>query len=706
MARTSPDPNLTGYPPGIKYIIGNEGCERFSYYGMRAILYVYIVGLYINLRGMDGEQAKMEATAAYHLFGAAVYALPLIGAMLADRLLGKYYTILSLSVVYCLGHLVLALTETPDNILSVDPIMGMYIGLGLIAVGSGGIKPCVSAHVGDQFGKSNWHLLQKIYNAFYFIINFGSAFATLIIPAIRGKEISPGVYEGSVSWAFGVPGILMGLATIAFWMGRHSFVHVPATHPGKKGLLDVLAGTALFMVVGFPIFFLKLTSEWLGLTNKAGETVVQWGGMSSVVLLAIMVGAGFLVLFTILFNIRQRIEPDDGFLALTFLAIKAKITRKDVGPGTAPTDPNVDDLRNHWLYGPVARTHGSRVAEGPMAVWKIISVFIFICVFWALFDQHSSTWIEQAKAMDRVIDLSMGGFVLLGALMGLLMGFIVVISVKSEVVAKWSLIITGFVVGATAGIVIAGFVDMATNVFGTSTEGSSVSLSIALIVGAGVAGAGVFAALAKVTTSKWLTFAVLIAVGCVYGYLMGLTGPHELQPSQVPALNPFMVMVLIPLTTFGLYPLLDKLGWTTHPLRRMTLGMMAAGFSFVIVALIQQQLDDGESMHIAWQILPYLVLTLAEVMVSITGLEFAYTQAPKRMKSVIMGFWLFNVSLGNLLVALIAQMPDMPAEKFFWVFAGLMFGAGTLFGLRGKFYRYKDYSQDVEKPSEQAEVPA
>ena len=685
MARTSPDPNLTGYPPGIKYIIGNEGCERFSYYGMRAILYVYIVGLYINLRGMGGEQAKMEATAAYHLFGAAVYALPLIGAMLADRLLGKYYTILSLSVVYCLGHLALALFEDPNNFLGVDPIMGMYIGLGLIAVGSGGIKPCVSAHVGDQFGKSNWHLIQKIYNAFYFIINFGSAFATLIIPWIRGKEISPGVYEGSVSWAFGVPGILMGLATIAFWMGRNSFIHVPATHPGKKGLLDVLAGTALFMVVGFPIFFLSLTAEWLGLTNKAGETIVQWAGMSSVVLLAIAVGAGFLVLFTVLFNIRQRIEPDDGFLALTFLAIKAKITRKDVGPGAAPTDPRVDDLRNHWLYGPVARTHGSRVAEGPMAVWKIISVFIFICVFWALFDQHSSTWIEQAKAMDRVIDLSMGGFVLLGALMGVLMGFIVAISVKNDGVARWTLIITGFVAGVSTEVIF-GFL-----------PGMSLWFWIPSIIGLGVLGAAVGAAIATVSTSKWISVALLIIIGCGYGYWMGLTGPHELQPSQVPALNPFMVMVLIPLTTFGLYPLLDKLGWTTHPLRRMTLGMMAAGFSFVIVALIQRQLDEGETMHIAWQILPYLVLTLAEVMVSITGLEFAYTQAPKRMKSVIMGFWLFNVSLGNLLVAVIAQMPDMPAEKFFWVFAGLMFGAGTLFGLRGKFYRYKDYSQDTEK---------
>jgi hypothetical protein len=165
--RTAPDPNITGYPPGIAYIIGNEGCERFSYYGMRAILYVYVVALYMELRGMDAVAADKGATATFHLFGAAVYALPIIGAVVADRLLGKYRTILWLSLVYCLGHLALAVFENPTwqrevfGQVFVDPVQGLYIGLGLIAVGSGGIKPCVSAHVGDQFGRGNWHKLEQ-----------------------------------------------------------------------------------------------------------------------------------------------------------------------------------------------------------------------------------------------------------------------------------------------------------------------------------------------------------------------------------------------------------------------------------------------------------------------------------------------------------------------------------------------------------------
>jgi POT family proton-dependent oligopeptide transporter len=158
-----------------------------------------------------------------------------------------------------------------------------------------------------------------------------------------------------------------------------------------------------------------------------------------------------------------------------------------------------------------------------------------------------------------------------------------------------------------------------------------------------------------------------------------------------------MVMILIPLTTFGLYPLLARLGFEPRPLRRMTLGMLTAGFAFVAVAFLQIRIDaladTGAKVHVGWQLIPYFIITLAEVMVSITGLEFAYSQAPKKMKSVIMGFWLLNVTIGNLLVALLAGFKGLPLVTFFFVFAGLMMVAGLLFGLRASFYKYRDYTQ-------------
>src|SRR5690606_16412826 len=149
--RVEPDHATTGWPPGLGYIIGNEGCERFSYYGMKAILYVYLTYL-LSEAGLQKALVEREATAVIHTFFAGVYAAPLLGAFVADRLLGKYQTIIWLSLAYCAGHGCLALFE--------GDFTGVAVGLGLIALGAGGIKPCVSAHVGDQFGKGNWRRLQ------------------------------------------------------------------------------------------------------------------------------------------------------------------------------------------------------------------------------------------------------------------------------------------------------------------------------------------------------------------------------------------------------------------------------------------------------------------------------------------------------------------------------------------------------------------
>jgi POT family proton-dependent oligopeptide transporter len=202
-------------------------------------------------------------------------------------------------------------------------------------------------------------------------------------------------------------------------------------------------------------------------------------------------------------------------------------------------------------------------------------------------------------------------------------------------------------------------------------------------------------------TARWPALGLGLIGGLAVGYLgyhrvaVGFWGwrMKELLPSQIPAANPFMVMVLIPYTQFGLYPLMKHLGLTPTPLRRMTIGMLLAGSAFAAVAILQTYLDRGIRVHVGWQLIGYALLTVAEVMISITGLEFAYSQAPKRMKSVIMGFWLFNVTLGNVLVAYLAKLPEMPPAMFFWLFAGLMALAAVLFGLRAAFYTYKDYTQ-------------
>ena len=141
-------------PPGIPYIIGNEAAERFSFYGMRTILVVFMAQYLHFMDGGGGAPlTRQQAVEYYHQFASWVYFTPLLGALIADIFLGKYLTILLLSIVYCLGHAALACMGSFGN----SP-WWLFAGLLLICLGSGGIKPCVSAHVGDQFGKSNHHL--------------------------------------------------------------------------------------------------------------------------------------------------------------------------------------------------------------------------------------------------------------------------------------------------------------------------------------------------------------------------------------------------------------------------------------------------------------------------------------------------------------------------------------------------------------------
>ncbi len=211
-------------PPQIPYIIGNEACERFSFYGMRNILTVFLIDYLLRNELPDTETRTAAAKANFHLFVSGVYFFPLLGGWLADRFLGKYKTILYLSLLYVAGHACLALFEDNKN--------GFYFGLFLIAFGSGGIKPCVSAMVGDQFTADKKHLASKVFAIFYWSINFGSFFAALLIPWTL-KAYGPSV-------AFGIPGILMAIALVIFWAGRNHYVMVPPTGPNPHSFLKVV----------------------------------------------------------------------------------------------------------------------------------------------------------------------------------------------------------------------------------------------------------------------------------------------------------------------------------------------------------------------------------------------------------------------------------------------------------------------------------
>jgi len=369
-------------PSGIPYIVGNETAERFSYYGMKSILTIFMIE-YLRM-------PQNQSTEWLHFFGLGVYLLPLIGAFLSDFVLGKYKTILTLSIVYCFGHLVLALYESQT---------GLAIGLTLIAIGSGGIKPCVSAHVGDQFDNTNKELLPTVFNYFYIAINFGAFISSLATPLLL-KFYGPSV-------AFGIPGVLMMIATYIFWLGRKKFVHIK---PFGKDFIKILF-------------------------SKKGLEVIS----------------------------------------------------------------------------------------------KLAIVYLFIAFFWSLYDQISSTWVAQSTSV---------------------------------------------------------FMD------------------------------------------KTIYF---------FGYKITLL------PSQIGSINPILILALVPIFTFFVYPHLKNF----TPLRKITVGMIIASLSFVIIGLAEDKISEGLTVSIYYQFLAYLIITIAEVLISVTALEFSYSQAPNEMKSFIMSLYLLSISVGN-----------------------------------------------------------
>ena len=240
------------FPKQVAYIVTTEACERFSYYGMLSILSLYL--------GDVMQLGKTRATEVVHLFATAVYFLPILGGWLADKWLGRYRTILSLSLFYCLGHGALALYE--------GRLWGIYLGLGLIALGAGGIKPCVSAFVGDQFPNQEEDKLRKVYGLFYWSINLGAFFGFSVIPRFRDVA--------GYSWAFALPGIFMGIATLVFWLGRRHYIMAWPRPEIKAETSKLKTAETVKIIFRIVLIFLPIAFFW-ALFNQVNTTWVFQG---------------------------------------------------------------------------------------------------------------------------------------------------------------------------------------------------------------------------------------------------------------------------------------------------------------------------------------------------------------------------------------------------------------------------------------------
>ena len=518
-------------PRQISYIIGNEACERFSFYGMRNILVPFLISSILLAYLPEGAQRDTAAKDIFHTFVIGVYFFPLLGGWLSDRYFGKYNTILWFSLIYCAGHACLAMFENHAT--------GFYTGLFLIALGSGGIKPLVVSFCGDQFDQSNKDKAKVVFDAFYWIINFGSFFASLLAPLFL-RHWGPAV-------AFGIPGVLMFIATFVFWLGRRHYVNVPPSGNDPHGFFEVVK-TAL-----------RAHEPGQGRTGYA------------VAMLGVVVAVMLLVLWALSL---AGVVP--AWWAEHFNFVKSACLALGVVIALGGWGASMHLERARGVHPDIA-------VDGVRAVLRILIVFALVTPFWSLFDQKASTWIIQGREM---------------------------------------------------------------------------------------------------AIPAWM--------------------PIQ-DAAQMQALNPLLVMLLIPFNNIVLYPLLRRLGFQVTALRRMGWGIAISGLSWVVAGVLQLWLDGGEQVSLAWQSLPYLLLTFGEVLVSATALEFAYSQAPHTMKGVIMAFWYLTSTFGSLWVLLtnvgvrnevvlghIARTGLSENAFLMFFFAGFAFLAALAFAAYARSYPMQD----------------
>jgi POT family proton-dependent oligopeptide transporter len=243
-------------PAGIPYILGNEAAERFSFYGMTSILVIFMTRYLVGPDGVLDVMTDSESLEIFHYFRSGVYFMPLVGALLADIWLAKYRTIMWFSILYCFGFLAMVFDITR---------LGLFAGLILIAVGSGVIKPCVSANVGDQFGKTNKRLMAPMFSWFYFSVNLGACVSMLLCPWILDEY---GVRAG-----FGVPAAFMILATVAFWLGKRKFVHIP--RGGTEFVKETFSGEGIKAIAKLCIIFVFVAMFWALFDQSQSAWVLQ-----------------------------------------------------------------------------------------------------------------------------------------------------------------------------------------------------------------------------------------------------------------------------------------------------------------------------------------------------------------------------------------------------------------------------------------------
>jgi len=647
------------YPKSVFIIVGNEFCERLSYYGMKAIL-----GIYLHKKLHLSED---KSTVIYHTFAMLCYFTPIFGAMIADQLLGRFKTIVYISMIYVLGHLLKTLAAIPT--LGIPPLEFSLIGLALIAIGTGGIKPCVSAFGGDQFKlPEQERQLQTFFSVFYFSINAGSLIGTALTPYLR-EDISCFGEDTCYSLAFGVPAILMAIATVIIILGKPLYKMVPpqgsiltrvfgsigcalkgkcngvpAEHwmDSAKDKYDSQLVEDVKCLLRVLVLYIPLPIFWALYDQTGSRWTFQATRMNG------MLGSSF------------KIKPDqmqviNPFLILFLLPLFDRV----IYPAFAKCGLLVKPLQRMTVGGILTAAaffvSGFLELEMMKTYAKIPAVGFSDIHFMNNIPCHvslqlsNSTGLVHEEAIDALEnmvlrDLEPGKYSLdmevsstcLPAILNQRTGQVNVLTHDKEVTAVF--------LGVDGGTVLPSVLDG----YDDPEKDHDANGRIRVVYDMGNFGKSTNLTLRSESDDS---VSFKLQPNGVFGsnYSKIHNGNYKILMDDQDLGN-------IQVDQGGVYSLILARDPETNIHRSLT-----------------HTLTSPNSVHIFWLLPQIFVITVGEIMFSVTGLEFSYSQAPESMKSVLQAAWLLTTAFGNVIVILVAEAKafDDRASEFF-MFACLM----------------------------------
>jgi POT family proton-dependent oligopeptide transporter len=285
---------LFGHPIGLYVLFFTEMWERFSYYGMRAILVIYMIATAMDKNGAGLGWTKTEALQLYGWYVMLVYVVSIPGGILADKYLGQKKAVMLGAFILVLGH----------GVLAVDATWAFFTGLGLIILGVGCLKPNISTMVGGLYQKGDIRR-DKGFSIFYIGINLGSLLATSLIGLVVAKW---GWHAG-----FGMAGIAMLFGLLVYIWGQKYITHVGNKPTAEEQENDISLASIFVNIFKSPVH-LAIMLVLLALSLYAGftfEGVDHWGYGVLFIFLSLVVG----LMMMIYKSLETQVEKD-RFLVL------------------------------------------------------------------------------------------------------------------------------------------------------------------------------------------------------------------------------------------------------------------------------------------------------------------------------------------------------------------------------------------------------